>query len=383
MICLFIVAVQMLLAAPAIHSIAVWVFVVASGSDVAKQTDLAGTRLDESSSKPPDAAVPLPRPGSWRDTLAYDVGREEIDAVPVFLRRATTDDERSLSFDGSLDGFSFPFDLNEEPVLSGAQIGEVSSSIHPEKIVTSGNPRHRGGRREKGTATVENPNDSISMNIQDTREFTIEAELSSESRKEEEGESSGRHDDSASFRSDAKMKPFYLRGLPPTRVSKLFENYEVRYWDAMQSGRFVRSGNRRKFFTTNKDQGLTDEERRQFRKLAKQFTDKLADRSERKMRANAAYQRSRYGLGKEKTDEQKEATRRKTQRNYLIRRLRKINADLENNVVEVQWTDNHSKTLQGLVAKAPLQPGDTLLELYQRWLHLTGASSCIELPEDM
>lgn len=207
-----------------------------------------------------------------------------------------------------------------------------------------------------------------------------ESEAKGEWLKEDEGRGGEESDSWAAIGSNSKeMQPFYLKDLPPTRVSLLFEGYERRYWEARQQG-LDRLGNRRKFFVTNKAQGLTDEERDEFRRLAKRFTDKLADKTPVKRLANLRQRRRRYGIGDAKTEAQKQATHRKSRRNHLIRRLRKINGDLERGIVKVQWNANHDKMLQDLVAEIPLKAGDTLIELYRKYLELSHAPSCIELP---
>lgn len=189
---------------------------------------------------------------------------------------------------------------------------------------------------------------------------------------------------------DRAMKPFYLTRVPPTKVGRLFQEYERRYWKARQKG-LAGLGKGRRFFDTKNEPDLTKEECDEFRALAKRFTTRVSEKSPGKIQDRIEHQVKHQGRVDEATEEALRATQRRAQRYYLIRRLNKVLAglaaatdknddDAKKRKFEVKWLDNHSKMLQGIVAEEPLHAEDPLIQLYKQWLAIKQVPSCIQLP---
>lgn len=195
-------------------------------------------------------------------------------------------------------------------------------------------------------------------------------------------ETNQKHAEKKAAATTAPITPIYLRGVPPTRVGKLFREYEERYWERKIRGEL---GPRSKHFTIASGKGtsvgdLTIQECHEFRALAKRFTDRMADRTDRKGQCKERYRLKKYGPTRvnpdAKTEAQRQATAISSARSCLTDRLRKI---LSGNK-KVQWTARNTKKLQKLAEMADLKPDEMLVKLYKQWLKVNQEQSCIRLP---
>lgn len=194
-------------------------------------------------------------------------------------------------------------------------------------------------------------------------------------------EEADEHRKTANKPEESPMTPFYVKNVPPTKVGKVFEAYQKQYWEAKRRG-LEDLGNGRKFFTS-RGLNLNKDERGEFRKYAKRFTDMLADRRPKRLKESRENRLRRYGFGRRKTEAQCQQTKDKSQRHYLIRLLRKNLANMAHPGVKIKWTAKHITTLQQLHSRMPLKASDPLLQLYKQFLEANeGMESCIPLPEE-
>lgn len=181
-------------------------------------------------------------------------------------------------------------------------------------------------------------------------------------------------------RGEEDINPVYLQNVAPTKVGKLFQGFERRYWDARQKGLF-HPQDRRKFFKTSR-LGLTKVEREEFRQLSRRFLAKLRIKSEKDKQYDQAYRLRRFGPkeASQKTEEQKRVTRRTSRKAVLIRRLRRIVASPDQR--DTLWTEEQCSMLQELNKEAPLEANELLVALYRDVLAANKAmKSCITLPD--
>lgn len=278
-----------------------------------------------------------------------------------------------------------PFDLNKDPPLNTMHVDEVPPTSEEKPLHEIETSSRRRGSKATGTST------RTDIYLRKEREGEVRKTCrtqNAETEKEERAPGIDRGESSSTTlttSNERAIKPFYLKNLPSTKVGELFHAFEVRYWEARQGGQMPNLGKHLKFFITPKDQGLTIKERNEFRKLAKRFTDRLSERTPGKHKAIVAYQHRRFGRGVvEKTEAQLRATKRRSQRTYLMSRLKKILASLTANegekVAKVEWKATYDEMLQDIVAETPLKPGDMLLELYKKMIELKQIPSCIQLP---
>lgn len=180
----------------------------------------------------------------------------------------------------------------------------------------------------------------------------------------------------------ADVEPIFLKDLPPTRVARLFEEYQVRYWQRKKEGsietrsRFFSIGNGRNTSVGN----LSSKECQEFRTYTKRFHDMLAACTVRKHRGKRANRLRRFGpkRGEQKTAQQQRETKIASAKANLTARLRQILAG----EASKEWTDEHTHKMQDIVAMVKLKPWEKLVELYKKAVDLGKVPSCVDLPSD-
>lgn len=172
-----------------------------------------------------------------------------------------------------------------------------------------------------------------------------------------------------------KPPPFYLRNLPPNRVGQLFFEYEKLYWRLEAEGDGVQGH----FFKAADD--FSEEERIQFRKLARKFTDRIANWTRKKVFNLRDYRWRKYGPPHRpdlKTEAQRQESTIYTLKNQLNDKLRTI---LYKKVSGVQWTAKDDATLQKLHSLTQLKSSDRTVQLYSKLLASSPSMvRCIPLP---